>query len=71
MRQSPCLTFAAAIRCLCSDTLYVDTTRKPKLGEVEGVDYNYITVEEFQDSIEAGEFIEFGQQGDVYYGSKK
>ena len=35
------------------------TTRKQRVGEQNGVDYYYITQDEFQDMVDAGEFIEY------------
>ncbi|MBR2354443.1 MAG: guanylate kinase, partial [Clostridia bacterium] len=35
------------------------TTRAPRPGEVDGVNYYYITHEEFQRRIEAGEMLEY------------
>jgi guanylate kinase len=35
------------------------TTRAPREGEVHGVNYNYISQDEFQAMIKAGDFIEY------------
>jgi guanylate kinase len=35
------------------------TTRKPREGEVDGVDYHFLTREEFEAGIAAGEFVEW------------
>ena len=35
------------------------TTRQPREGEVDGVDYNFVTRERFQEMAENGEFLEF------------
>jgi len=47
------------------------TTRKPRPGEVDGVDYHFLTPEEFQRRVRAGEFLEcfqvFGK--DCWYGT--
>ncbi len=45
------------------------TTRAPREGEKNGVDYNFISIEEFQHKIEAGFFIEWSTWYDHFYGS--
>ena len=45
------------------------TTRAPRPGEVPGVDYNFVSVEEFKRMIEAGEFLEYAQVHLDLYGS--
>lgn len=47
------------------------TTRKPRTGEVEGVNYYYKTKEEFEKMIAEGEFLEHAQIYDNYYGTPK
>lgn len=46
-----------------------NTTRSPRKGETNGVDYHFITVEEFQKMIEDGKFIEWAQFSGNYYGT--
>ena len=45
------------------------TTRKPREGEVDGVDYFFKTKEEFEKMIENRELIEYAQFVDNYYGT--
>lgn len=45
------------------------TTREPRFGEVEGVDYNYISEEEFLSLIEEGKFEEYTIFDGNYYGT--
>ncbi len=46
------------------------TTRDPRPGEVEGETYYFISKEEFEAKIEAGEFLEYAQvHGGNYYGT--
>ena len=45
------------------------TTRKPRMGEVNGVDYFYYSEEKFQDSIEAHEFLEWAEFAGARYGT--
>ncbi len=45
------------------------TTRTPRPGEVDGVNYHYITREDFLHRIEAGEMLEYTQYCGNYYGT--
>lgn len=53
------------------------TTRKPRVKEVDGIDYFFKTIEEFEEMIDYGELMEFnayvsekdGQEVKTYYGS--
>ena len=45
------------------------TTRDPRVGEQDGVNYNFITREAFEGMIERGELLEFAQYVDNYYGT--
>lgn len=48
------------------------TTRPMRKGDVNGVDYHFITLDEFKKGIERDEFLEFENvYGDTFYGSKK
>ena len=47
------------------------TTRQPREGEVEGVNYYYKTREEFEKLIEEGEVLEYTQYSGNYYGTLK
>ena len=47
------------------------TTRKPRNGEVHGVNYFFIEKEEFIKMIENGEFLEYAQIYDNFYGTPK
>lgn len=47
------------------------TTRPPREGEVDGVDYRFVSVEAFEEMIKKGELFEWAQVYDRYYGSKK
>lgn len=47
------------------------TTRDPRPGEVDGVDYHFKTVEEFQNLIDYNGFIEWAQYVENYYGTPK
>ena len=45
------------------------TTREPREGEVDGVDYYFTDKESFERDIEAGEFLEYAQVHGNYYGT--
>ena len=47
------------------------TTRKPRTGEVHGVNYFFMEKEEFKTMIEQGEFLEYAQIYDNFYGTPK
>ena len=47
------------------------TTRKPRNGEVHGVNYFFIEKEEFTKMIENGEFLEYARVYDNFYGTPK
>jgi len=47
------------------------TTRKKRSTEQEGVDYFFITEEEFKKKIDAGDFVEWEKFYDYYYGTIK
>lgn len=47
------------------------TTREPREGEIPGVSYHYISKEEFEERIEAGDFLEWAQYVEHYYGTPK
>ena len=45
------------------------TTRAPRVGEQDGINYYFISKEEFLRRIEAGEMLEYTQYCDNYYGT--
>lgn len=45
------------------------TTRKPRPGEVNGKDYFFVSKEEFEQKIQAGEMLEYAKYVDNYYGT--
>lgn len=45
------------------------TTRAPRPGEVDGKDYNFVAVEEFQKMIGEDKFVEWAQFSGNYYGT--
>lgn len=47
------------------------TTRNPRPGEVEGVNYFFVTKEEFLRCIDEDKFLEYAEFAGNYYGTKK
>lgn len=47
------------------------TTRAPRPGETDGVDYLFWTRDRFEAAIEAGEFLEHAEYAGNYYGTPK
>lgn len=45
------------------------TTRKPRIGEIDGVDYHFTDRETFEKEIEEGEFLEYAIVHGNYYGT--
>ncbi len=49
--------------------MYVDTTRGPRTGETDGVDYNFVNVPQFQDMIASDAFLEYANFSGNWYGT--
>uniref|UniRef100_A0A7N5JNS5 Guanylate kinase n=1 Tax=Ailuropoda melanoleuca TaxID=9646 RepID=A0A7N5JNS5_AILME len=47
------------------------TTRQPRPGEVNGKDYHFVTREEMQKEVDAGEFVEHAEFSGNMYGTSK
>ena len=47
------------------------TTRAPRPGEVDGREYNFTTIEDFEKKIAAGEFLEYAHVHGNYYGTSR
>ena len=45
------------------------TTRRPRPGETAGVDYHYLTPEEFQERIDSDDFLEWAEYAGNRYGT--
>ncbi|WP_321314365.1 guanylate kinase [Halarcobacter sp.] len=45
------------------------TTREPREGEVDGVDYYFVSREEFEEDIKKGHFLEWAEVHGNYYGT--
>jgi len=45
------------------------TTRAPRVGEENGVDYFFVTKESFEEDIKAGNFLEYAEVHGNYYGT--
>ena len=60
MRQKPDLYFSVSF-----------TTRKPREGEVDGVNYHFVDTAEFERMIRDDELLEYAKYADNYYGTSK
>lgn len=47
------------------------TTRAPRPGEIDGKDYHFVSVEQFQSMVAEGGFLEHAQVFDNYYGTSQ
>lgn len=47
------------------------TTRATRTGEENGVDYHFVTIEDFKNKVAKGEFLEHAQVFDNFYGTSK
>lgn len=47
------------------------TTRSPRPGEIDGVNYYFVSKEEFEENIRQDEMLEYAVYGDNYYGTPK
>lgn len=47
------------------------TTRQPRTGEADGVNYFFLTVNQFEEMIENNEFLEYASYNNCYYGTPK
>lgn len=55
--------------CVVESVSY--TTRKPRHAEKPGLDYHYVSVEEFELMIQDEDFLEYAKVFDNYYGTSK
>ena len=51
------------------DRVVTYTTKAPRLTEVDGVDYHFITVLEFEQKVKEGFFLEWSGEYGAYYGT--
>lgn len=47
------------------------TTRRPREGEVEGVDYYFVSQSEFEEKIAADDYLEYVKLYETYYGTSR
>lgn len=45
------------------------TSRLPRAGETNGVEYHFVTIEEFEELLHKGEFLEYTKIHENYYGT--
>lgn len=48
---------------------FIDTSRTPRLGEINGKEYHFVSRERMEEDIEAGKFIEYGEYKGNLYGT--
>ena len=48
-----------------------NTTRDPREGEIDGVHYNFVTKEQFEELIDSNGYLEYAKYCDNYYGTPK
>lgn len=56
----------AGCECVFSVSM---TTRKPRPGEIEGINYWFVSHDEFKESVEKGELLEYAEYAGEYYGT--
>lgn len=62
----------ALVKLLPNATRIITTTsRPPRPGEIEGVNYYFVTAEEFKRRLVADAFLEYNIYADNYYGQEK
>nr|XP_040058845.1 membrane-associated guanylate kinase, WW and PDZ domain-containing protein 1b isoform X3 [Gasterosteus aculeatus aculeatus] len=69
--NAPLCESAALERGELWSTLHLGTTRGPRDGEVSGVDYNFLSVEDFLKLEKSGTLLEIGTFDGNYYGTPK
>lgn len=47
------------------------TTRNPRDGEIDSINYFFLTKEQFEDLVQKGEFLEWAEFSGNYYGTQK
>ncbi len=60
-----CKAIPHSARCLTT------TSRPPRPGNIEGVDYHFVSESEFKEKISQGEFVEYNRYAGNYYGTEK
>lgn len=55
---------------MCTISFLADTTRAPRKGERDGVDYHFVTKDEMRQMIDNDEFVEHALFSDNYYGTR-
>jgi guanylate kinase len=60
LKAEPSLRYSASL-----------TTRQPRPGEVDGIDYRFVSNEEFREGVQGGKFAEWSEVYGEYYGRLK
>lgn len=53
------------------ERVITSTSRQPRGQEKNGIDYHFLSVEDFESGIKSGEFLEYAKVHDRYYGTSK
>lgn len=53
------------------ERVITSTSRQPRGQEKNGIDYHFLSVEDFESGIRSGEFLEYAKVHDRYYGTSK
>ena len=53
------------------ERVITSTSRQPRGQEKNGIDYHFLSVEDFESGIKRGEFLEYAKVHDRYYGTSK
>lgn len=62
----------ALLNIIPGSTRFITTTsRPPRPGNIAGVDYHFISKEEFENKIKNNEFLEYNFYAENYYGTEK
>ena len=47
------------------------TSRKPRVGEVDGIHYHFVSKDKFEEMVKNDEFVEFAKYSENFYGTTK
>jgi len=68
-KTSLCRAVAESLENLTHSVSFA--TRKPRVGEIDGRDYHFVTVERFQEMVQSGDFAEWAEVHSNLYGTSR
>jgi len=68
-KTSLCRAVAESLENLTHSVSFA--TRKPRVGEIDGRDYHFVTVERFQEMVKSGDFAEWAEVHSNLYGTSR